>query len=100
MSLVARAAAYNRAELAERSAFGRREIEPAVMSAVQVIPYARLMASPAHDHPARKWLPVTWRRWWAGSVVEDGGGGVNMWMDTCSMQSDKVNDTDDDPIEG
>ena len=100
MSAVAGAAAKNRVELSERTASGRCEIEPAVMCAVQVIPYARLMAAAVSGHPSSAWLPVKWFRWWAGSVVEERGGGVALAVELVlkGQQSDGCTE-DPDPIE-
>lgn len=98
MPQVARAAAHNRAELAERSAFGRAEMEPAVMCAVQVIPYARLMAAAIHGHPASQWLPVTWHRWWGGTAVQERGGGIEVSLSGVSCRTGDNNDIED-PIE-
>ena len=73
---VGRAVVQNHAELAERAAVGRLEMEPAQVFAVQVAPYSRLMASMCPGHPASRWLPIKWQKWWNNSVVEEYGGGV------------------------
>eukprot|EP00892_Ulva_mutabilis_P009836 jgi/Ulvmu1/7224/UM035_0010.1 len=99
MALVARAAANNRAELAERSA-SRKEIEPAVMVAIQVIPYARLMVTAIHSHPARVWLPVTWHRWWAGAVIQEPGGGIDISLSRDLHGQGSCDYSNNDPIEG
>lgn len=100
VSSVAGAAAKNRAELAERTVSGRCEIEPAVMCAVQVIPYARLMAAAVVGHPSSAWLPVKWFRWWAGNVVEEQGGGVALAVENVLNEHSYGCTEDADPIEG
>lgn len=73
---VGRAVVQNHAELAERAAVGRLEMEPAQVFAVQVAPYSRLMASMCPGHTATCWLPIKWKKWWNNEVVEEYGGGV------------------------
>jgi hypothetical protein len=70
------AAVHNHAELAERAATLRMEMESAQLLAVQVVPYARLMAGACPGHPAGHWLPIRWKRWWKDSATEVHGGGL------------------------
>jgi hypothetical protein len=67
---------HNYAELAERAALGRCELEPANIFAVQVVPYSRIMATMAPGHPATRWLPIKWKKWWKNRVVDEFGGGT------------------------
>lgn len=98
ISTVTRATANNRAELAERTCNGRCEIESAVLCAIQVVPYARLMAAAVPGHPSTVWLPMKWRRWWAGAVIEETGGGVHGPVATGGTGSyDDI--MEEDPIE-
>ena len=76
VTAAARAAARNRAELAECAAMGRGDLEPASQNAVQVVPYARVLTANVPHHPARALLPVRWQKLWQGTVVEEGGGGT------------------------
>lgn len=76
VTVAARAAARNRAELAECAALGRGDLEPAAQSAVQVVPYARVLTASVPQHPVRALLPVRWQKLWQGAVVEEAGGGT------------------------
>lgn len=99
MALVERATAGNRAELTERTAIGRLEIDAAVMCAVQVIPYARLMAASVPGHPSSAWLPLKWQRWWAGTVLEECGGGIRSSQLPAEENQNAMTEIED-PIEG
>jgi hypothetical protein len=77
MALAAdRAAAQNRAELAECAARGRHELDPALQIGIQVVPYARLLVAMLPQHNARMLLPVRWQKLWQGSILEEPGGGI------------------------
>lgn len=73
---ICRAVVQNHAELAERAALGRSEMEPAQVFAVQVVPYSRIMASCLPGHYAACCLPIKWKKWWNNAVVEEYGGGT------------------------
>lgn len=94
---VGRAVVQNHAELAERATLGRSEMEPAQVFAVQVVPYGRLMATMLPGHPAARWLPMKWKKWWNNSVVEEYGGGVE--YAPASAQPGGAAEIIEDPIE-
>jgi hypothetical protein len=99
--VVARAAALNAAELLERLAAGRRELDPAALCAVQVLPYLRLITAAAPWHSSRLCLPMRWRRWWAGSVLEEHGSAAPPHEAPPSPRGGLLNmvGRDEDPIE-
>lgn len=75
-NVVARATRHNRAELAEQAASGQlHSIEAPAMFAIQVVPFARMIAAARPGHAAHAVLPVRWRRVWQGAVHEESGGG-------------------------